>query len=169
MSEIDLSYEQAQEEHEASGGYLLRSGYGGRFIVLGDVSTADGYRDADLGRGVNIRNLSPAEWEVAGWDETRAEAQAVARRVETLNAKHARQTAEAAESVEGARRVLVSLGVQWARQRAPRFHRACRAFVDGRSSLASVREFASKGGHIDMIEASIQARTGDDYYFGDRA
>ena len=169
MSSIDLSYEQAQKEHEASGGYLLRSGYGGRFIVLDDVSTADGYRDADLGRGVNILRLSPADWEAAGWDETQAEAQAVeARRVETL-ARHARQTAYAAESVEGARRVLVFLGVQWARQRAPRFHRACRAFVDGRSSLASVREFASKGGHIDMIEASIQARTGADYYFGDRA
>lgn len=66
-----MDKEEAEECHGEIGGYLVRSGTGDKWIVVPycEGGGLDGYRDDDA-YGPNLFEVSEADWEAAGWDES---------------------------------------------------------------------------------------------------
>ena len=66
------TYEAAVRAHEERGGYLIRTGTDGEFMVLGrdQFPIIPGFRDWDA-FGCDLRGVTEAEWASAEWDETR--------------------------------------------------------------------------------------------------
>lgn len=69
---IEMNETEATQHHADHGGYMLRSGTCGMWIVVPviDVHPIDGFRDG-AAYGVDIYATTEIEWEKAGWREDR--------------------------------------------------------------------------------------------------